>query len=57
MVFRVLYKMVGNRLMPPYDEETAQKITELAQKTLKAFREIMEKNNIKISLGNEDINC
>jgi predicted HTH domain antitoxin len=49
--------MVGNRLMPPYDEETAQKITELAQKTLKAFREIMEKNNIKISLGNEDINC
>ena len=46
-----------NRLMPQYDEETAKKITEAAQETSKWLHQFLEENNIKFTLGNEDINC
>ena len=46
-----------NRLMPQYDEETAKKITETAQETSKWLRQFLNENNIKFTLGNEDINC
>lgn len=46
-----------NRLMPQYDEETAKKITETAQETSKWLHQFLEENNIKFTLGNEDINC
>jgi len=46
-----------NRLMPQYDEETAKKITETAQETSKWLRQFLKENNIKFTLGNEDINC
>jgi glycogen debranching enzyme len=45
-----------NRLMPQYDEETAKKITQTAQELSKWLHEFLKENNIKFTLGNEDIN-
>lgn len=47
-----------NRLCPDYNEETAKKITEVAQKTSKMLREHLEKNNITFkNFLDENINC
>lgn len=44
-----------NRLMLRYDEETAKKITETAQKITKELRVFLEENNIKFG-SNDDSN-